>query len=192
MNNTYLRGEVYRANLNPIVGSEQGGERPVLILQNDVGNRYSTTVIIAAITSRTDDKSKLPTHYYLTDDLPLEPPSVVLLEQIRTVDKKRLGEYICKLTDEQMHGVEYALKISFGLCKPRKTHISLSDKQADEPEMVLCLCNTCANDFFGTGAFLLRRANPKQTHKEKCDYCNMRMGWDLIVRRKQALRGETL
>lgn len=190
MNNTYLRGEVYRADLNPVVGSEQGGERPVVILQNDVGNRYSPTVIVAAITSRTDDKSKLPTHYYMSDEIPLEPPSVVLLEQIRTIDKQRLKEYICKLTDEQMRGIEDALKISFGLCKPKKKHIDIENKPADTPEMILCLCNTCANDFFGTGAFLLCRANPKQTHKEKCDYCNMRMGWDLIVRRKESPRGE--
>jgi len=184
MHNTYLRGEVYRTDLNPVVGSEEGGIRPTVILQNNVGNRYSPTVIVAAITSRTDSKSNLPTHYYMSDDLPLEPPSVVLLEQIRTIDKQRLLEYICKLTDEQMDGIDNALKISFGLCEPRKRHVKLESKSINQPEMTLCLCNTCANDFFGTGAFVLRRANPNQEFKGKCDYCNVRMGFDFFIRQK--------
>ena len=91
MNKTYLRGEMYYADLGRGIGSEQEGYRPVLIIQNDVGNRYSPTVIVASISSRIDGKSKLPTHYYINAEDGLREPSVVLLEQIRTIDKHRLA-----------------------------------------------------------------------------------------------------
>lgn len=109
------RGDIYYADLSPVVGSEQGGIRPVLIVQNDVGNRYSPTVIAAAITSQ-KDKAKLPTHIELhADNCGLQRDSVVLLEQIRTIDKKRLKERMGKLDDGSMHEVNTALTISFGL-----------------------------------------------------------------------------
>ncbi|HHY04779.1 MAG TPA: type II toxin-antitoxin system PemK/MazF family toxin [Thermoanaerobacterales bacterium] len=109
------RGDIFYADLNPVVGSEQGGTRPVLIVQNDVGNKYSPTVIIAAITSQID-KAKLPTHVELKgDEYKLEKDSVVLLEQLRTIDKKRLKGKITFLDKEMMSKVEKALKISLGL-----------------------------------------------------------------------------
>lgn len=109
------RGEIFYADLNPVVGSEQGGVRPVLIVQNDVGNRYSPTVIIAAITSQID-KAKLPTHIELTKKAyGLERDSVVLLEQLRTIDKKRLKEKVAFLDNQTMLKVNKALKISLGL-----------------------------------------------------------------------------
>ena len=108
------RGEIWRANLDPVMGSEQGGVRPVVILQNDVGNRYSPTVIIAAITSR-KGKSNLPVHVEVTGaECGLPRNSVVLLEQLRTLEKRRLSYRMGRLTDEIMAKVEEALALSLG------------------------------------------------------------------------------
>jgi mRNA interferase MazF len=109
------RGELYYADLSPVIGSEQGGVRPVLIVQNDIGNKYSPTVIAAAITSQIN-KAKLPTHIEIcAKEYGLQKDSVILLEQIRTIDKKRLREKIGCLDDELMEKVNEALNISFGL-----------------------------------------------------------------------------
>jgi len=109
------RGDVYYADLSPVIGSEQGGVRPVLVLQNNVGNKYSPTIIISAITSQIN-KSKLPTHIEINaTDFGLSKDSVVLLEQIRTIDKKRLREKIGHLNEDVMHQVNEALQISFGM-----------------------------------------------------------------------------
>lgn len=112
---TVHRGDIYYADLSPVVGSEQGGMRPVLIVQNDVGNKHSPTVIAAAITSR-QDKAKLPTHIEVNGGTcGLSKDSVVLLEQIRTLDKKRLKEKMGSLDGNSMTAVNSALSISFGL-----------------------------------------------------------------------------
>lgn len=112
---TVKRGDIYYADLSPVVGSEQGGIRPVLIVQNDVGNKHSPTVIAAAITSQ-KEKSKLPTHIELhSQGCGLSRDSVVLLEQIRTIDKKRLKEKMGKIDDGSMENINKALTISFGL-----------------------------------------------------------------------------
>lgn len=112
---TVKKGDIYYADLSPVVGSEQGGVRPVLIVQNDVGNRYSPTVIAAAITSQ-KEKSRLPTHILLNNACcGLSQDSVVLLEQIRTIDKKRLKEKMGCLGGNVMNDVNRALSISFGL-----------------------------------------------------------------------------
>ena len=109
------RGDIYYADLSPVVGSEQGGIRPVLIVQNDVGNKYSPTVIAAAITSQIN-KAKLPTHIEINaQEYGLSKDSVILLEQIRTIDKRRLKEKIGRLDDELMIKVNEALNVSFGL-----------------------------------------------------------------------------
>ena len=109
------RGDIYYADLRPVVGSEQGGIRPVLIVQNDVGNKHSPTVICAAITSRMN-KAKLPTHIALdAGKYHLMKDSVILLEQIRTIDKSRLKEKVCHLDDAILHRVNYALCISLAL-----------------------------------------------------------------------------
>lgn len=109
------RGEVYYADLNPVVGSEQGGIRPVLVIQNDIGNKYSPTVIIAAITSKIK-KAKLPTHVEIeADESNLKCDSVILLEQIRTIDKRRLKRKVTFLNDDIVSRVDEALKISVGL-----------------------------------------------------------------------------
>ena len=109
------RGDIYYADLSPVVGSEQGGLRPVLIVQNDVGNRYSPTVIAAAITSQVD-KTRLPTHIPVAGDgAGLARQSIVLLEQIRTLDKRRLKERMGHLDDGAMNRVNQAIQVSFGL-----------------------------------------------------------------------------
>ena len=111
------RGELYYADLSPVVGSEQGGVRPVLVVQNDVGNKYSPTVIAAAVTSKIN-KAKLPTHIELSAmEYGLSKDSVILLEQIRTLDKKRLKERIGELSEKTMVLVEDALLISLGFIK---------------------------------------------------------------------------
>jgi len=109
------RGDLFYADLSPVVGSEQGGVRPVLVIQNDIGNKYSPTVIVAAITSQIN-KAKLPTHVEISaSEYGLPKDSVILLEQIRTIDKKRLREKIGHLSPETMKKVDEALQISFGL-----------------------------------------------------------------------------
>ena len=109
------RGDIYYADLRPVVGSEQGGIRPVVVVQNDVGNKYSPTVIAAAITSKIN-KAKLPTHIEIdAENFGLPKNSVVLTEQIRTIDKKRLKERIGRLDDVYMNKVNDALIISFGI-----------------------------------------------------------------------------
>ncbi len=112
------RGEIYYADLSPVVGSEQGGIRPVLIVQNDVGNKFSPTVIAAAITSQRF-KNNLPTHIRVNaDNCGLAKDSIVLLEQVRTIDKKRLREKMGNLDKQDMYKIDKALSVSFGLNEP--------------------------------------------------------------------------
>ncbi|MCH1627252.1 type II toxin-antitoxin system endoribonuclease NdoA [Fredinandcohnia quinoae] len=109
------RGDVYFADLSPVVGSEQGGVRPVLVIQNDIGNRFSPTVIVAAITAQIQ-KAKLPTHVEIdAERYGFERDSVILLEQVRTIDKQRLTDKITHLDEEMMDRVDEALQISLGL-----------------------------------------------------------------------------
>ena len=113
---TFKRGDMFYADMPQGVGSEQSGYRPVIILQNDVGNKHSTTVIVAPLTSVSHTKAKLPTHYTMKAENGLEKPSVVLLEQIRTIDKSRLKEKIGHINDTQvMSKIDNALGVSFGL-----------------------------------------------------------------------------
>ena len=115
MDVTVKRGDIYYADLSPVVGSEQGGVRPVLIVQNNVGNKFSPTVIAAAITSQIN-KAKMPTHIEIdADDYGLSKDSVILLEQVRTIDKRRLKERIGHLNDHLMNRVNEAIEISLGL-----------------------------------------------------------------------------
>ena len=109
------RGDIFYADLSPVVGSEQGGTRPVLIIQNDMGNRHSPTVIAAAITSQTG-KARLPTHISLSGrSVGLSKDSIVLLEQVRTIDKRRLREHMGHVDDALMNQVDNAIAVSFGL-----------------------------------------------------------------------------
>lgn len=108
------RGQIYYADLSPVVGSEQGGTRPILIIQNDIGNKYSPTTIAACITTRTT-KSKIPTHLWLDETCGLPKDSMVMLEQLRTIDKKRLRKYIGKISDTDLEEINKAIKISLGV-----------------------------------------------------------------------------
>ncbi|MFZ5640366.1 MAG: type II toxin-antitoxin system PemK/MazF family toxin [Bacillota bacterium] len=109
------RGDIFFADLSPVVGSEQGGTRPVLVLQNDIGNQYSPTTIVAAITSQIS-KAKLPTHVEVSARISgLEKDSVILLEQIRTIDKSRLMEKVASLNEDVMERVGQSIEISLGL-----------------------------------------------------------------------------
>lgn len=116
---TVHRGEIYYADLNPVVGSEQGGIRPVLILQNEVGNWFSPTVIVAAVTAK-GGKAHLPTHVPVGTDSGLRRPSLVLAEQVRTIDKSRLLERVGMLPPEKQEQVDRALRISFALSPQRE------------------------------------------------------------------------
>jgi len=151
MNKTYLRGDMYYADLGRGIGSEQEGYRPVVIIQNNTGNKYSPTVIVAAISSKVDAKAKLPTHYLLKAESGLELPSLVLLEQLRTIDKKRLETYIGRLEEKHIRRIDHAL------------------------------CPACANNFYGTGSYYLRRVNPAQQKRDICTYCSQRPGFDYEV-----------
>lgn len=108
------RGEIYYADLSPVVGSEQGGRRPVLIIQNDIGNKYAPTTIIAIITSR-KTKAKMPTHYWITGNCGLPCESMVELEQLRTIDKTRLKECIGCLDKQEMAVINKKIQVSLGL-----------------------------------------------------------------------------
>ena len=111
----YKRGDVYWADLNPFFGSEQGGTRPVLVLQNDAGNFFSPTLIVAPMSSQVDKRTDLPTHIVLEQVRGLEGPSLIMLEQLKTIDKRRVRSYAGKLTKEQMTEVEAALTGTLGI-----------------------------------------------------------------------------
>lgn len=115
MSGKIYRGEMYYADLNPVIGSEQGGVRPVLIIQNDTGNFHSSTVIVAAMSGRINEKPNLPTHYKVRAYAGLKEESLVLLEQIRTIDKKRMQEYIGRLSKTDMKQIDRCLSISLAL-----------------------------------------------------------------------------
>ena len=118
----YRRGDIYCADLNPVIGSEQGGTRPVVVIQNDIGNKHSTTLIVAAVTTKIRKKEQMPTHYLIQNNPAFSEPSVVMLEQIRTIDKTRLKEKMGHLDDAVMDRVNDAITVSFGLGLDRTAH----------------------------------------------------------------------
>ena len=164
------RGDIYHADLNPIFGSEQGGYRPVLIIQNNIGNKYSPTVIVAAITSQL--KTKLPTHVPLQGIDGVEKHSVVLLEQVRTIDTRRLDDYVGTLDRETMKRIDKALRSSTGVPK------------VEEKPLELCLCAVCANIFYDSPEHFIKRADKHQEKKEMCMFCKSRRGYDYLIRKK--------
>lgn len=172
MKQTYLRGELYYADLGKGVGSEQNGYRPVVIIQNDVGNKYSPTTIVAAISTQIKTKAKLPTHCNLQQGNDLVQPSIIMLEQIRTLDKTRLVQYIGKLSEKEIQNLNHALAISIGLLPTPPSRITL------------CLCQTCAKNFYGSGSYFLRRIDPLQVEQQVCTYCGQRRGYDYSLGRK--------
>lgn len=111
----YRRGDIYYADLNPVCGSEQGGMRPVVVIQNNTGNKHAPTLIVAMVTTKSTKKENLPTHYLIKDNEAFSEPSVILLEQIRTIDKKRIKSYLGKTTKKEMLGIDKALLRSLSL-----------------------------------------------------------------------------
>jgi len=172
MSGTYQRGDMYYADLGRGVGSEQEGHRPVVIIQNNTGNKHSPTVIVAAISSRVGVKPKLPTHYFVNAENGLELPSIILLEQIRTIDKQRLAKYIGRLNQGHIRGMNHALAVSIGLI------------EAIPSKLTLCLCGACADAFRSMGAFVLQKAEQEQAEKEICSYCKQGTGAHYDVRPK--------
>jgi len=161
-----LRGDIYYADLEPVRGSEQGGSRPVLIIQNNTGNCFSPTVIVAAITSKA--KPRMPTHLPITSIPELGQTSVVLLEQLRTIDKSRLARYVGSVGDAGMRLVDAALAISLDMRRNR----GVID--------VMTLCTICKAQFQASGYKAKQVSNPDGA-KSTCDFCNHRQGFDYEV-----------
>lgn len=188
-----LRGQMYYANLDPVIGSEQGGTRPVLVIQNNVGNSFSPTIIIAPITTRVK-KLRQPTHIGIPPYFGLPQSSMAMLEQIRTIDKSRLGDYVGCLDDDVMDYIDEALGISIGLndtasCE-RTQEQPDHEPQAEIPdEMVLTLCGTCLKQFIYSPEHIVRRINRVQC-KELCMYCHVRDGYDYRITHKKKRLGD--
>lgn len=175
MKKTYYRGDVYMADLGQGIGSEQGGSRPVVIVQNDTGNHFSPTVIVAVMTSKGDSKAKLPTHFALESFT--KPPSLVLCEQVRTLDKQRLRERLGRLTQKEIQQLDYALAVSFGLRRPPKKHKEKTHKST----LTMTLCPSCADAFCWDGEHTLQRVDTVSPEKDLCTFCGQRYGYEYRV-----------
>lgn len=161
----FSRGEIYYIDFGDGVGSEQRGYRPAVIISNNIGNRNSTTVIVAAITTLRPNKVKLPTHVYVGTETGLDNPSIILLEQIRTISKERVSDYVGTLSEGQIKALWRALVISMG------------ETSGDDNNIVMCLCKRCADNFRAMGTYRLLCVG-KDQKKDTCTYCNYRKGYD--------------
>lgn len=196
MNGEIFRGQVYFTDLGERIGSEQCGMRPVIIVQNDIGNRNSPTVIVVPISSQIK-KEEMPTHISLKRGFGLDEDSIALCEHVDTIDKQRLLDYVGHVSTFELRHIDRALAISVGLVesynKPwidgPKTVFRSETVEKDPPdEMLLCLCPTCASQFYNSPDHIIRRVNPLQTKKEDCTYCNVRKGVDYrIIKKKKRL-----
>ena len=130
----YRRGDIYFADLDPVVGSEQGGTRPVIVIQNDTGNKHSPTLIVATVTTRIRKKENMPTHLLIKDNPAFREASVVQLEQIRTIDKCRIDNYLGKVTPHEMVAIEKALSISLAMEQFKKQTGSAAYKYRKNPK----------------------------------------------------------
>lgn len=169
MHTHVIRGDIFLADLDPVCGCEQGGTRPVLVVQNNIGNSRSAATIVTVIAQK--HRPSQPTHVAIYDVPELKPDSVVMLEQIRTIDEKRLVKKLCTLDAKRMHLVDIALVASLG--------IRLSPRDP----MLMTLCRTCAQSFRDADSFTLRQIDPCQSTKELCTVCNMHTGYDFEVTR---------
>ena len=130
----YRSGDIYFADLDPVVGSEQGGTRPVIVIQNDTGNKHSPTLIVATVTTRIRKKENMPTHLLIKDNPAFREASVVQLEQIRTIDKCRIDNYLGKVTPHEMVAIEKALSISLAMEQLKKQTGSAAYKYRKNPK----------------------------------------------------------
>ena len=168
--NSVKRFDIYLYDFGETTGSIQAGKRPVLVIQDDRFNAHSPTTMVATITSAIK-KQYLPSHVFLGEQFGLTKPSMVMIEQSRTVNQDELGTYIGTITDESMkRTLAKAIKKTFGLW-------SYEPKDASS---VRCLCPQCMESYKSTGKYIVRRLNPFQREKDKCDRCE-RMGWDYII-----------
>ena len=145
----------------------------MVIVQNNMGNKYSPTVIVAPVTTNHEAKAKLPTHCYIGAESGLDTSSVILLEQLRTIDKKRLGHYVGRLNRTHLRHLNQALAISIDLKDPKKTQIRIS------------LCKTCAHSFYAAGSFILRRSGRMQADNLTCCYCGQKKGIEYTLHQKE-------
>jgi len=162
--NTIKRGDIYYANLNPVTGSEQGDLRPVLIVQNNIGNEYSPTVVVIPLTGNIR-KNPLPTHVLIPRSRELDRDSLALVEQIRAIDRSRLSDYIGRIGSELQFAVDEALAVCVGLEKRRPPKGEMLE---------LTLCHRCEKAFRNSGYLLVKKG--WQEVKEICDFCNSARG----------------
>ena len=158
------RGDMYYANLNPTIGSEQGDMRPVLVVQNNAGNAYSPTIVVVP-TTRNLNKKSLPTHVVLPKSSGLEYDSLALVEQIRTIDRSRITAYIGHISVKVQTEIDTALLVCVGIEKQRSSKGDV---------MTLTLCYRCEGDFRDSGYILVKKGWQKV--KEDCDFCKVRQG----------------
>lgn len=125
----YRRGDIYNADLDPVIGSEQGGVRPVVVIQNNTGNRYSPTLIVATVTTKIHKKSNMPTHLIIRSNPAFKEASVVQLEQLRTIDKRRIDNYLGKVTTREMEKIERALAVSLAMERLRNKSTMQKSKE---------------------------------------------------------------
>lgn len=166
------RGDIYLANLNPVVGSEQGGVRPVLVIQNDMGNQFSPTVIVVPMTSKPKRKF-LPTHIVLPKSIGLKDDSMLLFEQIRAIDKSRLISYVASVSEEFKVEINKAIEIS----------VALENSPMGRGSLVT-LSATCRSEYVNTGAYHVWRDYSCDV-KDTCTYCNYRRGFDYYIQSKE-------
>jgi mRNA interferase MazF len=173
MNKRCNRGEIYFADLEPVVGSEQGGRRPVIIVQNNVGNTHAPTTIVVPVTSKGRAKAQLPTHMPLVDVAGLKADSIALAEQVRVLDKARLEKYLGILPSAYLCVLDAVLVKSLGLFVPKRHNQDL-----------MTLCPKCSSSFFESNSYVLRRSDYNQKYKEPCTICSVGMGFDYYVCKK--------
>jgi mRNA interferase MazF len=164
------RGDIYYADLNPVLGSEQGDTRPCLVVQNNIGNKHSPTVVIVPLTS--SKKAFLPTHVRIRRTGGLVVDSTALCEQVRTIDRRRLDGYIGQIDSDTQATIDAALATSVGLKKVRPLDMTL--------------CRRCASEFEDGGYLLVKRG--WQMYKEPCDICRSGMGWEFGVFDRKKMR----
>ena len=164
------RGQVRYALLEPVLGCEQGGRRPVVVVSNDMGNRYGRTVVVVPVT--TGAKPGLPTHVRIGGQAGLKEGSIILCEQVRTIDKRRLGRHVGRLEARTMSLVDAALEVALGLAREAQ---------------IIILCPKCASSFRDAGAFALRRTDPGAPAREACTVCSTKLGAEYVL---MAKRGE--
>ena len=177
MEQTYNRGDLYYVNIGNRLGANRFGYQPVVIIQNDVGNRFCPTTLIAEISTERRWIRRHPTHCFLQSEYLHGFPSTVMLEHICAVDKRSLAFYIGKLTPSDLNNLNYALAVSVGLV----------DTLAPKP--VICLCPKCAKAFTESGNYISQRISPQKTKGEICNYCNYCLGYDYRLIRKRQFPG---